>query len=497
MSKLNFVESKDEVAASSSSGEEKKSNPESDYSNMSWNINGQHSENYPSNDQTQLRQNAMSRSTDNVYQFAPHPQPLQQLSIEKGDERMASEFVNSSVPVSLPGPHSHPFIMQEESSVLRSSSYQQQGVVMSNQLQGQWYGYPHHTLNAPSSGGAIQQDFVPRHYYITNNNASWDNTLRAQYIQQNSFGARQPYFYHPLHYQSSESQWCYGSQGNSNKLGMHSTYSSGSLKGTGGTLQAQGISARQSDPHIQWNSSRDNNTANRQIRLSGDNITFADLRPLFGITLANAAKQLGICVTQLKKVCRNLNIDKWPYRQIHSLDTRLNCLERALREGGDRLSIPIKHSYEERIIAIKGEIERVKDKSVKREEVQDNYNNRATSADSDNKNNLTISNLHDTSVYSSSSSLVSTTSTRRPGDMLAINKKGEPNQNSGKKRRHDTTYNYQTGWVANCSTCGKVGKYRHPSEGRVFQHSSGSGKYCGYYRDNPRPDSEAYVRQPE
>lgn len=43
-----------------------------------------------------------------------------------------------------------------------------------------------------------------------------------------------------------------------------------------------------------------------------------------------------------------------------------------------------------------------------------------------------------------------------------------------------------TGWVANCHSCGKVGKFRHNFEGRPFQHSTGAGKYCGYFKVNPR-----------
>ena len=43
-----------------------------------------------------------------------------------------------------------------------------------------------------------------------------------------------------------------------------------------------------------------------------------------------------------------------------------------------------------------------------------------------------------------------------------------------------------TGWIAGCSRCGKLGKYRSPAEGRPFQHSTGIGSYCGYFRLNPR-----------
>mmetsp|Transcript_6758 Transcript_6758/g.10174 ORF Transcript_6758/g.10174 Transcript_6758/m.10174 type:complete len:438 (+) Transcript_6758:200-1513(+) len=47
-------------------------------------------------------------------------------------------------------------------------------------------------------------------------------------------------------------------------------------------------------------------------------------------------------------------------------------------------------------------------------------------------------------------------------------------------------HSQQTGWVAACSRCGILGKYRPPSEGRPFQHSTGVGAYCGYFRVSPR-----------
>jgi hypothetical protein len=43
-----------------------------------------------------------------------------------------------------------------------------------------------------------------------------------------------------------------------------------------------------------------------------------------------------------------------------------------------------------------------------------------------------------------------------------------------------------SGWIAECHKCGKIGKFRHVFEGRPFQHSTGDGKYCGYFRLNPR-----------
>mmetsp|Transcript_6385 Transcript_6385/g.9632 ORF Transcript_6385/g.9632 Transcript_6385/m.9632 type:complete len:335 (-) Transcript_6385:232-1236(-) len=45
-------------------------------------------------------------------------------------------------------------------------------------------------------------------------------------------------------------------------------------------------------------------------------------------------------------------------------------------------------------------------------------------------------------------------------------------------------------WVAECSTCGKLGKFRHPDEGFPGQHNIRRGRvvYCGRFVNNPRPD---------
>ena len=229
----------------------------------------------------------------------------------------------------------------------------------------------------------------------------------------------------------------------------------------------------------------------KQTRSKNDKITFEEIRPLFGMTLANAANQLGICITHMKKICRDLKIEKWPYRQIHSLETRLAFLERAVTVSGDRLSAAVKKSYEERIISIKAEVERVKNNVAVEPQLSTCHdgdeNREAPTLKETQSNSVTMTSLH----IAPGAALEPAQVTSKCGNNADSNE--SMSRKSGKKRRYDTTYDYQTGWVANCSSCGKVGKYRHPSEGRVFQHSSGSGKYCGYYRDNPRPAASAYV----
>ncbi len=45
------------------------------------------------------------------------------------------------------------------------------------------------------------------------------------------------------------------------------------------------------------------------------------------------ARRLGTCTTALKKVCRRLNIGKWPYRQIMSIAKSIQSLEMASLSG--------------------------------------------------------------------------------------------------------------------------------------------------------------------
>jgi hypothetical protein len=47
--------------------------------------------------------------------------------------------------------------------------------------------------------------------------------------------------------------------------------------------------------------------------------------------ITDVAKQLGLCTTVLKSVCRKFAIKKWPYRQIRKIDNCLTSLRNAMR----------------------------------------------------------------------------------------------------------------------------------------------------------------------
>mmetsp|Transcript_277 Transcript_277/g.505 ORF Transcript_277/g.505 Transcript_277/m.505 type:complete len:295 (-) Transcript_277:600-1484(-) len=70
-----------------------------------------------------------------------------------------------------------------------------------------------------------------------------------------------------------------------------------------------------------------------------------------------------------------------------------------------------------------------------------------------------------------------------------LRKRKQPNSASRSRRRKSTSYDLHTGMVAHCNRCGKLGKYRQPTTGRAFQHSTGEGRYCGYFNVDPRPGS--------
>ncbi len=60
-------------------------------------------------------------------------------------------------------------------------------------------------------------------------------------------------------------------------------------------------------------------------------LTYADLRECFHLPITDVAKQLGLCTTVLKSVCRKFAIKKWPYRQIRKIDNCLTSLRNAMR----------------------------------------------------------------------------------------------------------------------------------------------------------------------
>ncbi|KAG5185837.1 putative NIN-like transcription factor [Tribonema minus] len=54
--------------------------------------------------------------------------------------------------------------------------------------------------------------------------------------------------------------------------------------------------------------------------IEADNITLELLQSFYNVPLAELAKELGLSLTLLKKICRKYGIQRWPHRQIRSIN---------------------------------------------------------------------------------------------------------------------------------------------------------------------------------
>jgi hypothetical protein len=63
------------------------------------------------------------------------------------------------------------------------------------------------------------------------------------------------------------------------------------------------------------------------------NISLEKLRRRFHMPTTEVARHFGICVTLLRKVCRRLNIKRWPNRQIRKIDNCVQSLQVAMQNA--------------------------------------------------------------------------------------------------------------------------------------------------------------------
>eukprot|EP01119_Soliformovum_irregulare_P004552 TRINITY_DN1559_c0_g1_i1.p1 TRINITY_DN1559_c0_g1~~TRINITY_DN1559_c0_g1_i1.p1 ORF type:complete len:289 (-),score=43.53 TRINITY_DN1559_c0_g1_i1:101-967(-) len=63
------------------------------------------------------------------------------------------------------------------------------------------------------------------------------------------------------------------------------------------------------------------------------NITFEELSQFFHLPINQVAKELGVCATILKKICRRNGIPRWPHRKIKSIDKMIANLEMNLAKN--------------------------------------------------------------------------------------------------------------------------------------------------------------------
>ena len=69
-------------------------------------------------------------------------------------------------------------------------------------------------------------------------------------------------------------------------------------------------------------------------------VTFEDVIPLFHLSLTAAAKQLNMCNTMLKRLCRKHGVDRWPARRVKAEKARLQLKEE--QEAQRSLSTPLR-----------------------------------------------------------------------------------------------------------------------------------------------------------
>ncbi|TYZ66733.1 hypothetical protein PybrP1_005645 [[Pythium] brassicae (nom. inval.)] len=62
----------------------------------------------------------------------------------------------------------------------------------------------------------------------------------------------------------------------------------------------------------------------------GPVVQLDDLRSCFNMPIAAVARKFGICATLLKKICRRHGIQRWPHRQIRSLQKSIDMLRESL-----------------------------------------------------------------------------------------------------------------------------------------------------------------------
>ncbi|RLN58086.1 hypothetical protein BBP00_00007178 [Phytophthora kernoviae] len=65
-------------------------------------------------------------------------------------------------------------------------------------------------------------------------------------------------------------------------------------------------------------------------RRYGPVVQLDDLRQCFNMPIAAVARKFGICATLLKKICRRHGIQRWPHRQIRSLQKSIDMLKESL-----------------------------------------------------------------------------------------------------------------------------------------------------------------------
>lgn len=90
-----------------------------------------------------------------------------------------------------------------------------------------------------------------------------------------------------------------------------------------------------------------------------DQITLEMLQSYYGVPLADLAKEIGLSLTLLKKICRKFGIARWPHRQIRSINkTAQELRERMMRcntqQERDEVAIQLDLLEKKKILVTRG-----------------------------------------------------------------------------------------------------------------------------------------------
>lgn len=69
--------------------------------------------------------------------------------------------------------------------------------------------------------------------------------------------------------------------------------------------------------------------------MASSDIDLETLSKYFHLPMCDVAKELGICATVLKKICRKNGIPRWPHRKLKSIEKSILALEESISKGSD------------------------------------------------------------------------------------------------------------------------------------------------------------------
>jgi len=129
------------------------------------------------------------------------------------------------------------------------------------------------------------------------------------------------------------------------------------LKANQSKLERQNAQHADHSAHPPRSSEREHDVQQRETSATRQaNILYMcsleELRKYFHLPIVEVARQLGICTTLLKKVCRKNGIFRWPYRQIKSITKSIQSLEVA--SLNESLNDRERARYKDQIVMLHG-----------------------------------------------------------------------------------------------------------------------------------------------